>query len=277
MDELPWWKGKFAYCKMPKSLFSDEKYKNLSPLSKLLYAFLLDRMSLSYSKGNNWMTEKGEYFVFFPIAEIMERFCCGRDRASALLRELEESKLISRTLKGRGRPYRITVQPFMACGKKQNDGCVENLHEDVEEIDINKTDLNKAKVVSTYQKVYSDRAESVNIIKTHICYDVLLDEIPVEQLNGIVNIIVDTMFHTGQCIKIFGAQIPKSEVQQKLMNLNDMHIRYVYYRLMKETNDIQNLRGYILARLYEAPDVMDSYFEIQVNHDLFSERKEKYI
>ena len=54
------------------------------------------------------------------------------------------------------------------------------------------------------------------------------------------------------------------------------HIRYVYYRLMKEVNDIQNLRGYILARLYEAADVMDSYFAIQVNHDLFNEKKEKY-
>jgi hypothetical protein len=34
-----------------------------------------------------------------------------------------------------------------------------------------------------------------------------------------------------------------------------------------ETQDVQNLRGYILARLYEADDVMDSYFAMQVNRD----------
>lgn len=276
MHELPWWKCKFAYCKVPKDLFYDETYRHVSPLAKLLYAFLLDRTSLSYSGGKNWMTEDGEYFVFFPIAEIMKRFGCGRDRASALLKELEEAQLITRTLKGRGRPYRIIVQPFITQGDSKVPICREYPHDDADESVRNKTEIIKPEIISTDLLMKFDRAEWLEIIRTHIYYDVLVGEIPREQLDGIVNIIVDTMSHDGQYIRIFGAQIPKAEVQLKFMNLSDMHIRYVYYRLMKEVNDIQNLRSYILARLYEAADVMDSYFAIQVNHDLFNEKKEKY-
>lgn len=276
MHELPWWKSKFAYCKVPKDLFYDETYRHVSPLAKLLYAFLLDRTSLSYSGGKKWMTENGEYFVFFPIAEIMERFCCGRDRASALLKELEEAQLITRTLKGRGRPYRIIVQPFITQEYSQVPICRESPHDDADESVGNKTKSINTDIVSTDLLMKYDRAEWLEIIRTHIYYDVLVGEIPREQLDGIVNIIVDTMSHVGQSFRIFGAQIPKAEVMQRFMYLNDMHIRYVYCRLENETNNIQNLRGYILARLYEAADVMDSYFAIQVNHDFFSERKEKY-
>lgn len=271
MHELPWWKCKYAYCKLPKALFAEEAYRQLSPLAKLLYAFLLDRTSLSYSGGKNWMAEDGSYFVYFPISEIMQRFSCGRDRASALLKELEEAGLITRTLKGRGRPYRIIVQSFMGGEKKQTTESLEKPYEDAGKSVDNKTYINKPEIVSPNSLTKCTRAEWIAIIKTHVCYDVLLGEIPREQLDGIINIIVDTMSLTGQYIRIFGAQIPKDEVQQKLLKLNDMHIRYVYYRLLKETNDIQNLRGYILSRLYEAADVMDSYFAIQVNRDFFGE------
>lgn len=269
MSDSPWWKRKYAYCKVPKALFTEEAYKHLSPLAKLLYAFLLDRTSLSYSSGKNWMAEDGSYFVYYPICEIMQRFSCGRDRASALLKELEQAKLITRTLKGRGRPYRIAVQSFMGGEEIQADESLKNPREDAGESVNNKTDLNNPEIVNPNSLTKCTRAELITIIKSHICYDVLLKEIPREQLDGMVNIIVDTMFHSGQFIRIFGAHIPKNEVQQKFMDLNEMHIRYVYYRVANETNDVQNLRGYIIARLYEAADVMDSYFAIQVNHDLF--------
>lgn len=53
------------------------------------------------------MDDNGQYYIYFPLTEIMERFNCGHDKASFLLNELEQHGLIARTLKGRGRPYRI--------------------------------------------------------------------------------------------------------------------------------------------------------------------------
>jgi hypothetical protein len=47
-----------------------------------------------------------------------------------------------------------------------------------------------------------------------------------------------------------------------------MHIRYVFDRMKEETNIVQHPRGYLLARLYEAEEVMDTYYQIRVNHDM---------
>ena len=112
--ENAWWQTiTFDFIKVPKDLFRMQQYSDLSTLAKLLYGFLLDRTSLSATNGETWTDESGYCFVYFPISEIMERFGCGHDKAAALLQELERAGLITRTLKSRGRPYRIVVQPFV--------------------------------------------------------------------------------------------------------------------------------------------------------------------
>lgn len=262
-----WWQGRYAYCKLPKELFSDERYRMVSPLAKVLYAFLLDRMSLSHANGEQWMTRQGDYFVYFPITEIMELFDCGRDKASALLKELSDAQLISRTLTGRGRPYRITVNPFHTCRKTPDATCRENRDDDVENPGGNNTKAIHTDVVETESSTQGSRAEWSDIIRENIGYDVLREEIPISQLDGMLNVIVDVLSHECKYVHIFGETIPKNEIQNRFLALNDMHIRYVYYRMTHETQDVQNLRGYILARLYEADDVMDSYFAMQVNRD----------
>ena len=49
---------KFDFLKIPKSLFANPKYKEMSSDAKLTYALLYDRLSLS--KQNNWINGKAE-------------------------------------------------------------------------------------------------------------------------------------------------------------------------------------------------------------------------
>ena len=79
---------------------------------------------------------------------------------------------------------------------------------------------------------------------------------------------VDTICTTGNTIKISGELKPRKEVCRRFLALNDIHIRYVFDRMKEETNVVQHPRGYLLARLYEAEDVMDTYYQIRVNHDM---------
>ena len=47
----------FSFYRVPKVLFTDEKFSNISSDAKLLYGIMLDRMNLSAKNG--WVDELG--------------------------------------------------------------------------------------------------------------------------------------------------------------------------------------------------------------------------
>lgn len=65
------------FYKIPKSLFTDEQYRNISTDAKILFALLLDRQSLSASKG--WIDNRGRVYQYFTIQNAGELLhCCGQ-------------------------------------------------------------------------------------------------------------------------------------------------------------------------------------------------------
>ena len=272
-----WWTGyQYSHIKIPKALFKNPQYTNISPLAKLLYGFLLDRTSLSYASGKQWQDDDGNFFVFFPLSEITERLRCGHDKATAILKELVEIGLIRRTRQKPGSPYKITVLPFDSCPEKSDvpqrnsrkskvdfqvtDPCGKSADNKTEE---NNTDINKPDLTYGYQR------NDVEVqIKQNIYYDILKQDLPVTQLDGIISLMVDTICTTGNTVKISGQTKPREEVCLRFLSLNDMHIRYVFDRMKEENNIVRHPRGYLLARLYEAEEVMDTYYQIRVNHDM---------
>ena len=55
----------FSYFRVPKILFRDIRFKDLSTDAKTLYGILLDRMSLSVKNG--WLDGQGRVYIIFPI------------------------------------------------------------------------------------------------------------------------------------------------------------------------------------------------------------------
>ena len=256
-----WWKDiTFDFIKVPKDLFRVPQYSTLSPLAKLLYSFLLDRTSLSAANGEAWIDEFGSHFVYFPITEIMERFGCGHDKAAALLDELERADLIARSLKSRRKPYRIIAKPFAMSS--------ENKAVDLENPEGNKTKKNKTDSNKTQQITAADRERVAKEIKENICYEVLLEQVPRKLLNAIVDVIVDTLCSPTPTVRIGGNAIPRAEVCRRLRALNQMDIYYVNDSLKRETSTIHSLCGYILARLYEAKNLSDTYYGRWARQDM---------
>ena len=60
----------FAFYRIPKVLFTEERFKALSTDAKALYGILLDRMNLSARNG--WIDKKGRVYIIFTTEEIME-------------------------------------------------------------------------------------------------------------------------------------------------------------------------------------------------------------
>ena len=59
--------GQYCFYKIPKALFTDERFAKVSIEAKVLYSLLLDRMGLSIQK--NWHDESGRTFIYQNILQ----------------------------------------------------------------------------------------------------------------------------------------------------------------------------------------------------------------
>ena len=74
MDFIPYKVNEYlenTFYQVPKELFTNPFYKKLNSDSMLLYALLLDRLSVSMK--NEWFDEDGNIFLIFSRKEAQER------------------------------------------------------------------------------------------------------------------------------------------------------------------------------------------------------------
>ena len=108
----------FSFFRIPKALFQEQRFQNLSTDAKTLYGILLDRMSLSVK--NEWFDKKGRVFIIFTIEDVKRTLRCADNKATRLLRELEGFGLIERKRRGQGKPCLVYVKNFSAESSKEN-------------------------------------------------------------------------------------------------------------------------------------------------------------
>lgn len=104
----------FSFFRIPKVLFTDERFKELSAEAKVLYGMLLDRMGLS--RVNGWLDQENRVYIIFTIEEIQENLCCSRQKAVNMMAELDDQKgigLIEKKRQGLGKPNIIYVKNFI--------------------------------------------------------------------------------------------------------------------------------------------------------------------
>ena len=100
----------YTFYRIPKLLFDDPYFRELSTDAKILYGLMLDRMSLSLKNG--WLDEDGRVFIYFTAETIMEMLGCANGKCAKLLQELDTKSgigLITRIKQGLGKPDVIYV------------------------------------------------------------------------------------------------------------------------------------------------------------------------
>lgn len=103
----------FSFYRIPKALFTEPNFRELSTDAKVLYGILLDRMSLSLK--NQWLDAQNKVYIIFTVEEIMDALNCANQKATRLMVELEKQEgLIERKRQGLGRPNLIYVKNFAA-------------------------------------------------------------------------------------------------------------------------------------------------------------------
>ena len=142
----------FSYFRIPKALFQDSRFRQLSTDARTLYGILLDRMSLSVKNG--WMDKQGRVYIIYTVREVQESLCCAEHKAVKLFRELEQIDLIERKRRGLGRPSLIYVKDFTTGLSKthnlncanSNSGVAQSAVQERQKPQANKTDKNKTEM-----------------------------------------------------------------------------------------------------------------------------------
>ncbi len=96
------------YYQIPMELFFNKKYKDkLNSDSKILYGFLLNRLTLSAK--NNWVDEDNKVFLIFTRKEVQERLNLSDKTVTKAFNQLKECKLIHEKKQGANKPNLIYV------------------------------------------------------------------------------------------------------------------------------------------------------------------------
>lgn len=110
----------FAFYRIPKVLFTDDYFHDLSCDAKVLYGLMLDRMALSIK--NKWIDQDNRVYIIFSLEQVMKYMNCGRDKGMKILAELDTKKgigLIERVKQGFGKPDIIYVKSFVMKKKQE--------------------------------------------------------------------------------------------------------------------------------------------------------------
>ena len=276
----------FSFFRIPKALFQEQQFQDLSTDAKTLYGILLDRMSLSVK--NEWFDKKGRVFIIFTIEDVKRTLRCADNKATRLLRELEKFGLIERKRRGQGKPCLVYVKNFSAESSKESvknrdndDSCGSKIacQDPVKSRGIkkkeNKTEMNNTNLILSDE---SEKMKNRELLEEYFSrsleIDLLLRLYPDDEdtIYQIVDLLVDTCATKRKMLHIAGDDKPAEVVRSRFMKLNADHIRFVLKCLAENSSPIRNMKQYLLASLYNAPTTMQLFYQNQTNHDLAMRR-----
>lgn len=282
----------FSFYRIPKVLFTEERFKSISAEAKVLYGLLLDRMSLSARNG--WLDEEGRVYIIFSVEDIMTSMGCANQKAAKLLYELESKcSLIERKRQGLGKPNLIYVKNFVTPSESHfkkcenhDSGSVKITSQESLKSHANNTENNNTEFSDTESFLFTSfrenhtrepkrseadqRQQYKDLIMENISYDTLLYDYPYDQdiLTEILEIMVDVVCTTKPTVRISGDDKPAEVVRSQFLKLDSEHIRFVMGGLKENTTRIRNMRQYLLATLYNAPLTIGNYYRSLVSHDM---------
>ena len=264
MKEIDYYKNneilENSYYQIPQELFVNSLYKEkLNSDSKILYAFLLDRLSLS--QKNHWFDEYGRVYLIFTREEVQNKLCLSEKTVTKAFKQLLEVNLIAEKRQGLGKPNLIYV------GKIQ--------HEDQEDDKIDNSETEKMPLCTckisdfregknTIQEQENLRGINTNNINPNIINtdsinpksdDELLEIKEKCKLNEftkdeilILEDVIDTLYYKDN-LKVGNITVNHFKILDKLkMIVKDNLVQLL--DILQNIPNIQNAKNYLMICLY---------------------------
>lgn len=253
MDFIPYKSNEtleHKYYQIPQELFVNEKYKNkLNSDSKILYAFLLDRLSLS--QKNHWIDEDNNVYLIFTREEVQEKLNLSDKTVTKSFKILMEVNLVQEKRQGLGKPNLIYVG-------KINHSDSENLRF------LNRKNYDSGIGESTALDSDNLRGINTNNIKTNIINTDSINPKSDEELlfikekcnlneftkeeRTILEDVIDNLYYIDN-LKVGNITVNHFKILDKL-NLITKDNLVQLLDILKNTPNIQNVKNYLMICLY---------------------------
>lgn len=251
-----------SFIKFPRGLVEMPEFSAVSVEAKLLFALILDRLGVSEKNSESFADKRGNIFVIYPLDEICGKLGCGPDKAVKTVRELEKYGLIKKRREGCGKPSRLFVTDSALSMLKIIDGNTEKTESELRKNrnqDFGKTEgsYNKENYNNiSYNNSPTSYEELTERIEDQIEFDCIAgDE---EIVREIICVMSDVMTGLSPTVKIGSEIFPREAVISRYNKLTAEHIQYVVNCIENAKTKIGNMKGYLVAALFNAPATMAS-------------------
>ena len=216
--------------------------------------FLLQDMKKTTEKENSISEQRGD----------VSQFKNGENHNSEIVKIAIQEVPESSSKNNENHNSGMMKQATQELGKSQSNKTEKN------DTDKNETDSIPSYLINQTDKGIQDVIEEMSIyrqlIQDHIEYQCHKQK----EVDDLVELMVEVMMMPdNSMIRIAGVDKPVSIVKNRFMKINYSHIEYVMLCMKKNTTKIKNIKTYLITALYNAPTTMNSFYQAEVNHDLF--------
>ena len=263
----------YTFYRLPKALFTNDRYKNLSDGAKILYGLMLDRMGLSTKNG--WLDTQDRVYIIFTLENVQEYMNCKHDKGVKLLAELDTEKgigLIERVRQGQGKPAIIYVRKFFdsaeaLTSEKPNSKLHdppqsrlrENRTQDCGETALSKNNKNHTELSDnkfsqsacqvSVQEVFGaadERTDKQNLESIYEQCQLWIWED--EEIGRMFKPVIERLYYSDS-VKVGNAVLPRDKIRSYLCLLDAEVITETYDKLVLNSKGVRNVTGYLMSAL----------------------------
>ena len=263
MKEIDYYKNneilENSYYQIPQELFINKLYKEkLNSDSKILYAFLLDRLSLS--QKNHWFDELNRVYLIFTREEVQDKLCLSEKTVTKAFKQLTDTNLIAEKRQGLGKPNLIYV------GKIQHEEIITNIEQENLQV-LNSKNYGSREVKNTILdaekfptinpnniKTNITNTDSINPQNNNVCISLnvvkekcQLNDFSKEEQTMLEDVI--ERLYYADTLKVGSVIITNSKILSKLALINKNNLIQLL-DIAKSSNNIKNITNYLMICLY---------------------------
>ena len=263
MKEIDYYKNneilENSYYQIPQELFVNGLYKEkLNSDSKILYAFLLDRLSLS--QKNHWFDEFGRVYLIFTREEVQDKLCLSEKTVTKAFKQLVDTNLIAEKRQGLGKPNLIYVGKIQheeiityieqenlqsLNSKNYGSGGVKNTTLDTEILPTINPNNIKTNIINTdsINPKSNDECVSLNEIKEKS----KLNEFTKEE-QSVLEDVIERLYY-ADTLKVGSVVITNWKILSKLPLINKNNLIQLL-DIVNNSSNIRNITNYLMICLY---------------------------
>lgn len=263
MKEIDYYKNneilENSYYQIPQELFINKLYKEeLNSDSKILYAFLLDRLSLS--QKNHWFDELNRVYLIFTREEVQDKLCLSEKTVTKAFKQLTDTNLIAEKRQGLGKTNLIYV------GKIQHEEIITNIEQENLQV-LNSKNYGYREVKNTILDVEKFPTINPNNIKTnitntnsinpqnnnvYISLNVVKEKCQLNDFSKeeqtMLEDVIERLYY-ADTLKVGSVIITNSKILSKLALINKNNLIQLL-DIAKSSNNIKNITNYLMICLY---------------------------